>query len=182
MTPVYIDEIITDCVAKASTKLLPSLQAVDSNIQQIHFEHGHPLEIIGIMKSMSEAIAKKPMRYPLVALFRDFPQKPKQGFAFVANVQIFIMTRTKPEYYSNQRKEKSFKPILYPILNELIHQMELSGKFLFDGGMQNSWDEQIDHYFWGRESVFGSQANIFSDWIDCIEIKNLNLKTYLKNC
>jgi len=134
------------------------------------------------MKSMSEAAIKKPMRYPLVALFRDFPQTPKQGFAFVAKVQIFIITRTQSNYYAEDRKEKTFKPILYPILTELVNQMEQSGRFLFNGGMQNSWDEQVDHYFWGRESIYGAKANIFTDWIDCIELKNLNLQTYLKNC
>lgn len=183
MIPVYIDEIIADCVALAQAKLLPSLQVIDENITGIHFKQGHPREIIAELKELSKAPSKKAMRYPAVWLFRDFPEdmNPVPGIYSDATVRIFIATRTDPTYNSEQRKVKSFKPILYPIYLELMNQIELSGKFVIQGHDRQQL-RKTDHYFWGKQGLFDKEGNFFTDWIDCIELENLNLKTYLKRC
>lgn len=183
MIPVYIDEIIADCVLKAQGILLADLQAIDSNITGIHFKQGHPREIIKELEVLSKGLTTKTERYPAVWLFRDFPEdmNPVPGIYSDATVRIFIATRTDPTYNSEQRKVKSFKPILYPIYLELMNQIELSGKFVIQGHDRQQL-RKTDHYFWGRESLFGKDGNFFTDWIDCIELENLNLKTYLKRC
>lgn len=180
---IYIDEFLADCVAKASTKLLPSLQESDLNITGIHWQHGHPLEIIETLKQLSTGVSSKTQRYPLFGLFRDFKETmgTQPGIYSEAPITIIIATRTLPTYSSDQRKEKSFKPILHPIMVEVFNQIELSGKFLNEGN-DLQVIPRIDHYFWGRESIYGAKANIFSDWIDCVEINNLILKTYTNNC
>lgn len=181
MKAIFIDEILKDCVVKTSDKILAQLRTINTDIQDLYFQHGHPYEIIATLKQKSKTEANKPIRYPLIALFRDFPEKrgTRPGIYSEATLNIIIATRTNPGYYADQRKEKNFKPILYPILFEFLEQIKLSGKFQ----VVNEFSfEQIDHYFWGRESIYGAEANIFTDTIDCIEIKNLNLQTYLKNC
>lgn len=184
MDPViYLDEIIADCVTKVSAKLLPSLSVIDPNITGVHFQHGHPLEIIDALKLLSTGTTTKNKRYPLVALFRDFKETMGDlpGIYSVAKPTIIIATRTLPAYSSDQRKEISFKPILHPIMVELFNQFEMSGKFMTEGDDLQTVD-RIDHYFWGRESIYGANANIFSDWIDCVELNNLNLQLYTNNC
>lgn len=182
-TPIFLDEILKDCVEKASAVLLTQLRVVDPNITGVHFQHGHPLEVIAKLKLLSTGVTTKTDRYPLVALFRDFPEVngSMPGIYSRPTVNIIIATRTLPTYDSDTRKEKSFKPILYPILNQLFYEMEMSGKFMTTGEDQQNFT-QIDHYFWGRESIYGAAANIFSDWIDCIEIKNLTLNLYDNEC
>lgn len=180
---IYLDEIIAGCVTKVSAKLLPSLQIADPNITGVHFQHGHPLEIIEALKELSTGTTTKTMRYPLVALFRDFKETMGEnpGIYSVAKPTILIATRTLPTYSSDKRKEISFKPILHPIMVELFNQFELSGAFLTEGDDLQVID-RIDHYFWGRESIYGAKANIFSDWIDSVELNNLNLQLYTNNC
>lgn len=177
MNPVYIDELIADCVKATETKVLPQLQRANSNIAGVFFKHGHPLEIIAELQLLAKGPNSKDLRYPLVALFRDFPERKGTtvGVYAEARVNMIIATRTEPNYFTDQRKEVSFKPILYPILTEFMNQLYLSGKF-FNEGIDTLDYTQIDHYFWGRQEIYGAAANIFKDWIDCIEIKDLILK------
>ena len=179
--PVFVDEILAAAVARVETKLLAQLQGVNPDIQGIYFQHGHPVEIIENLQSMSLAAEKKGQRYPLVALFRDFPEAKgiDPGVWSQPTFNIIFATLTNPTYLTETRKQKNFKPILYPIVQEFFNQLE--GKVLSGNKSENPYI-QIDHYFWGRESIYGQNANIFTDWIDCIEIKNYKPKFYNNIC
>ena len=183
MIPIFVDEIIKDCVDQVSTVLTAQLHDVDPNITGVHFMHGHPKEIQQWVTELGKANSTKPQRFPAVWLFRDFKESrnPINGIYAKHQLKLFIATRTEPTYNSDDRKEKSFKPILYPILVELLNQFELSGKFMLMNADTQQYD-QIDHYFWGNAGLFESgDKNFFAEWIDCIEI-NIELQTYLKNC
>lgn len=183
MTPIFIDEILKAAVTSAQPIVLPKIKVADNSITGLYFQHGHPLEIIEMLKQLDGSVTLKGTKYPLVALFRDFPEvKGKQvGIYSEARLNMIFAMRTNSNYTSEQRKELIFKPILYPIVNEFLRQVDLSGKFINPGQdlTEMTW---IDHYFWGRESLYGSKANIFNDWIDCIELQNLILKPYTNNC
>ena len=183
MNPIFVDELIADAVTKTSTTLLTQLQAVNPDIKGVYLKHGHPLEIINELQAMSKATDKKGQRYPLIALFRDFPEeRGVDALVYsVPTLNIFIIAPTNPNYFTDDRKAKNFKPILYPILIEFLNQLRISGKF--QGGSKGFYTyTQIDHYFWGRESIYGAKANIFEDWIDCIELKNFKLPIELNAC
>jgi hypothetical protein len=180
MRPIFIDELLAECVAGVSTAILSTLQGVNPDIQGIYFKHGHPKEIIAELQAMSKSPDKKNQRYPLVALFRDFPEERgvDAGIYSVPTLNIFVIALSNPVFTSDDRKSKNFMPILYPIIDELFKQIRQSGDFA--PGLKSVYQyTQIDHYFWGRESIFGAEANIFTDWIDCIEIKNFKLPIYL---
>lgn len=181
MKTLFIDEIIRADVECVSELVLPILNRTEPLITGVYFQQGHPLEVIKELQKLGEGVNTKSQRYPLVALFRDFPEEigVTVGIASEATVNMIIATRTDPNYNSEKRKEKIFKPILYPIYEALIERLSKNPAFMGQGTVRH---RKIDHYFWGRESVYGSEANIFKDWIDCIEIKNLNLKLYQKNC
>lgn len=174
-----LKEIVEYCVTLTSAALLAQLQTADQNITGIYFKHGHILEIVAELEALSKGPTTKNQRYPLVALLRDFPELNGAipGIDAQNTLNLIIATRTDPNYTSDKREVLSFLPILQPIAAELLHQFEMSGKFMAPGQDQQNY-LAIEHYFWGRESIYGSKANIFNDWIDCIEIKNLNLKLY----
>jgi len=180
---IYTDEILQECVEAVSELLTPTLQAIDENITGVHFFQGHPLEVIQELTKLSLAgIDFKKARYPMVALFRDYPEDKGSEVGIYSEVtwNIIIAKRTEPTYNTAKRKDLSFKPILHPIWDALEAEMMNRAEFNTSGvGLDY---QQIDHYFWGREGLFGSEKNIFLDWIDCIEIKNLNLKIKNINC
>lgn len=170
---VYLDEILTSKVALVKTSLdLPNLT----------FLHGHPIEIIEELKERSQAQTTKAQRFPLVALFRDFPERKGRevGIESEVDITIIIATRTEPTYKSEKRKEVSFKAVLHPIWKALEQEFMWAKEFNADGtGLDYTL---IDHYFWGREGLYGSEGNIFTDFIDCVEIRLNNLKIRTKNC
>jgi len=135
-----------------------------------YYMHGHPQEIVNIMSQKAKSDSSKTM-FPLIALFQDFEEDIATGF-FTANLNIIIANRTKPEYTAAERYEKNFRPVLYPILEMFeralkVNRMVESIEFEYT---------KIDHVFWGKEGLYGSEANIFNDFIDAIELKNLNVE------
>jgi hypothetical protein len=174
-----IEEIVSYCVSLTSAKLLAQLQTFDASITGVYFQHGHILEVVSELEKLSKAPETKATRYPLVALLRDFPELngALPGIESQDTLNFIVATRTNPNWNSAKRKTNTFDPILKPIVNDLLYQFELSGKFMSQGADQQNYTA-VDRYFWGRESIYGSKANIFNDWIDCIEIKNLTLKIY----
>lgn len=169
---IYVDELIKANVDNISTVERP-----------VYFMHGHPIEIVQELQKLAQDQESKAKRFPLVALFRDFNERKgvEVGVASEATLNLIIATRTQPEYNSNKRKELSFKAVLHPIWEELEQAIMWDAKNYLTNGTGLDYT-QIDRYFWGREGLYGNDGNIFNDYIDCVEIRNLNLKIKTPNC
>lgn len=182
MKPVYIVDEIGLVVDKVSAKLLAQLQVFDPDITGVHYQYGHPLEIIETLKQMDEAKDYKFRRYPFVGLFQDFPEEVGEvGFNSEPTLHLIIARFTQATYKAAQRYELNFKPVLYPIYLEFLEQLNFSKAFE-TYGVTNIQHTKIDRLYWGREGLYKNEGNIFNDFLDCIEIRNLKLKTYLNNC
>jgi hypothetical protein len=179
---LYMSDILRGLVADVSTELLNQLRTVDSNITGVHYQQGHPLEVVNALQLLANNTSTKTERYPLVALYRDFIElKDEQdGVYSSSDLHIIVATRTRNYYTTEQRAENSFKPILHPIVDALITKISLSPKFLID--VDKVKRTETDRYFWGKDGLFGAaEKNMFQDWIDCVEIK-MNLKTLIPKC
>ena len=149
--------------------------------EDVHFLHGHLLEITNIVKQLAKD-ADVTKRYPLIALKHDIKQSrlPYKGIEF--DCTLFIITLSRPEYTAEQRIETIFKPILYPLKDEFIRQIARSG--YFEEQSVEQVEEKMtwyDRLFWGSSTVMGNTANIFGDWVDCIEIEFSGLVA-IENC
>lgn len=182
MKPVYIVDEIGAVVEAVSTKLLTQLQAFDPLITGVHYQYGHPLEIIETLKQMDESQDYKFRRYPFIGLFQDFPQEVGEvGFDSEVTLHLIIARFTVNTYKAAQRYENNFKPVLYPIYLEFLEQLNFSKAFMKYAPNQIP-HTKIDRLYWGREGLYKNEGNIFNDFLDCIEIRNLKLKTYLNIC
>lgn len=183
MKPVYIVDIFKDIVGEVSERLTPAFQSIDNKITGVHYIHGHPIEIIETLAQRDKTNSLKFDKYPLVALFQDFPENynGRIGAPNEVNLHLIIARATKAEYKADERYKENFKPFLYPIYHELLKQIMHSGKFLIYNETLLQYTK-IDRLFWGREGLYKNQGNIFNDMLDVIEIRNLKLKTYLKIC
>lgn len=185
MTPVFVADILRDLVGKVSTKLTPQLTAFDSMITGVHFDHGHPIEIIETLKQKDSSGTNLVFdKYPLVALFHDFPEVYNQepGFQGQVTLHLIIARLTEPTYKADQRYDQNFKPVLYPIYAEFMKQIVHSKYFTGAQSVNQLSHTKIDRLYWGREGLYKNEGNIFNDWIDCIEIRDLQLKLNLNNC
>jgi hypothetical protein len=144
----------------------------------VYFLDGHPMEIVKVLQEKLQG-DNKDKRFPLVALLQDTKIQRSKDTSFYGetNIQLIICTVTKPEYRSEQRRENVFKPILYPIYEALLNEIESCEYFNFDlNGVEHT---QTDRYYWGREGLYGNTGNQFNDYIDAIEIE-IPLKIELK--
>jgi hypothetical protein len=121
-------------------------------------------------------------KYPLIALFQDFAEvKGPIGFEREVNLHLIIAKGTKSEYKAKDRYEHNFKPFLYPVYESLLEEINREKRFQTYGSNRiehTKWDR----LFWGRNGLFGNQSNVFNDFLDVIEIKNLKLKINLETC
>ena len=178
-----IVDIIKEVVAKVNDKLLPQLQTFDQNIQVIHFEHGHPKEIIETLVQMDQSPEDRYKKYPLVMLFQDFGEdfSDKPGSYLVnATLQIVIAFHTDKDLKAAERYSNTFKPVLYPIYDELKNQIN-AHKLIVSQSAKQIKHRKFDRLYWGREGLYGTSAGILNDYIDAIEVQNLQLTFNFKN-
>ncbi len=147
----------------------------------VFFHHGHILEISNTVKQMAED-PDTDKRYPLIALKQDVDNLKHGINGLEFDATIYIITLSDPNYTAKDRLTNIFKPILTPIFDKFIEQTARSGYFLEQ--TINEVREKTtftEHYFWGRAQIMGNEANIFGDWVDCIEIKSMKL-TAMDSC
>lgn len=147
----------------------------------VYYMYGHVSEIVDRLKSMNASPDHKDKKYPLIALFQDFKvvRGEKLSMYGSASLNIIIATLTQPQYLAEQRYTLNFKPVLYPIYNELLNQLSLHAQFYFKHPIQHT---EIDRLYWGKEGLYGNNGNIFNDYIDAIEIQNLQVEIKNKIC
>lgn len=175
-----IPDVLRQITDNISSDLLPELQDLDGNITGIHFDHGHPLEIIETLMQKDKSGSLRFQKYPLICLFEDFPKiSDSIEYDFYCDLHLIIAKSTKPEYKAEERKANNFQPYLWPIWDEFFKGIQLHPAFMETG--KEIRKEVIDRYFWGRGGLFTKEGNLFNDWIDCIEVK-MKLKVNFKNC
>ena len=171
----YIVDIMRTVVAAVEARLLPQLQAYDSNIQAVHYEYGHPIEILETLRQMDESSTLRYKKYPLVALFTDIKeQKGVLGEYSHATLQLVVVHHTKPEYKAEERRIKNFIPVIHPIVDELFNQV-VKSKYFLDSSTNTLERTEIDRYYWGRQAAGGNDANKGNDYLDATEIE-LNVR------
>jgi hypothetical protein len=177
--PIAIKDLIKKVVQKTSEQVYPPGPAQTT---VINFLHGHPLEVLASLEQMNQDSTTKDKKYPLIALFHDFKEKmnPRVGIYADVTLNIIIANFTESQLTAPERYDVNFYPVLYPIYAAFMKQLTRSGYFMSypDGLQPDKWDR----LFWGKDGLYGKEGNIFNDFIDAIEIQNLNLSIDQKIC
>lgn len=138
----------------------------------INYHYGHPLEIINTFKSKGHSEGYGREVFPAICLFQPIPEKHVIGDYRTAKLNMVIVTDTKREYEASQRYTYTFKPVLIPLYEMLFEQMKCSGTIEVT---EDNYD-YVEHLFWGKNGLYGNTSNIFNDFVDAIEINNLNIQ------
>jgi len=181
--PFVVVDVFGGIVSKVSEILLPTLREFDDKIEAVNYLYGHPIEIIETLGQRDKSSTFQFKKYPLVALFQDFPERHGNviGLDSTVTLNIIIARATLATYKADERYTNNFKPVLYPIYQELLQQISLSKTFL-NYGANSLGHTKYDRLYWGRDGLYKNDRNVFNDFLDCIEIKGLQLKLNLKNC
>lgn len=194
--PVYISDLIGGVVtATSAAKITPAktlLQTIQDNetaalgsaslIQQIRYSKSSFDELIETLAQADQSDTERYKKYPLVHLVRDFSEERGQMMGVYATVSltIFIIHQSMCAYKVEDRETLVFKPVLYPIYYEFLNQLKKSS-WVMNGGVDTFRHTKIDHVFWGDRQLEGSK-NILNDYVDAIEIRNLQLQILSQNC
>jgi hypothetical protein len=157
-----------------------TLQVSTKMGKDVNFLHGHPKEITDTLAEMTKNPTASAKKYPLIALFQDFEEDKSTDFIRI-RPQLIIATMTKNTLKAADRYEFTFKPELYPIYDNLLEVIAKCGYFN-EATVKQIKHIKIDRLYWGRTGLYGSEKNIFNDFIDCIEIKELTLNVKPKSC
>ncbi len=140
--------------------------------QAPYFIDGHLLDVANQLIEKDGSVAPvKFKKYPLIVMEQDFEMNKLNGPMARATLSFVIVNHTKPEYTTEKRREFNFTPILDPLYKDFIAALD---NFLGVAVLSEEW-EVTRRYYWG--SQFAAEANVFNDFLDAIEIKNLEIET-----
>lgn len=179
----YIEDDMATIVSRVSSAVTLKLQETDPKIEGVWYEFGTKLEIIETLSQKSKGDVYKFRKYPLVCLFTDIPYSLGNNVNDTGELRLnmAIIYGTKATLKAKERLERNFKLIIMPIYDELLKQFTISGDiFLGASATVNIRHTATRKYYWGTQPIDGKNA--FNDFVDGLEIDNLELKHYLTRC
>lgn len=169
--PIFIVDIIGEIVQAAEATLFATLG------KHIHYEYGRSTQILAEMVKLTGSSTLKNTKYPLIALFQDFPETIGSNgyYTQVTFPKISIATLTVSTDPPKARYDKNFRTILYPIYLEFIRQIprhrNIVGNVVDFPGRK-----------WDRPGSQPEGSNL-NEYLDAIEIEGLQLTfKQIKSC
>lgn len=163
----------SDALTKGRANNTGTLQAV------INFQYGHPIEVVNRLSEMTKHSTYKREMFPAVCLMLDVQEKvDNNAFQGIVTIRdMFLITDTRPEFTAAERKTNNFDTRLNGLYELFIGRLQESTDIVSEYPPHDRWER----YNWGKEGLYGGAPNPFNDFIDAIQIANLELKI-LKNC
>ena len=180
-------EILSDVTNTVSDLTLSKIKQAEyaANASAVHYMYGSDEEIVARLSQLSKG---NPLdKYPLIWLMTPFDQFQSLSKQYDDLVfDVLVINGTKADLISPQRYDKNFIPILKPIADEFLNQLQ---KFTYGrykpfeaGEMENGY--RFNDY-WGKKKAQnsdGKSANVLLDFLDCIELRNIKIKLEKKYC
>lgn len=193
--PIYVTEILRDVVDSFTPSILPIIQANEtialqrqnssyaSRISTINYQYGHPKELIGTLAQLDKSAQLKFTKYPLVYLYMDFGEDRNKmlGSYATVNLNIILLHQTQDVYKMQERMEYVFKPVLYPIYYALLNAITLH-PYVNEGNPQELKHKMFIRGYWGQERIGGTDGNNLNDYVDAMDITNLQFTILNNNC
>jgi hypothetical protein len=169
VTAMRSDPVVKDLFGPSLQGLIP------------FYLYGHRLDVSNRLLQKNLDAVYKEQKYPLVALFMDFPEVVANGMASY-DLHIAILHITDANYTIEDRYIKVFKPILYPLYLSFMDKLRKVGKFTWPADQSYPPHTKTDRPYWGTVYEEGSERYIFNDRLDAIEISDLKVNKTIKNC
>lgn len=166
-------------LTEALSLILASSTKTDVNTRFPFYDYGHRLEMAKKLLEADKDMVRKYIKYPLIMLRLPINELVEADIV-TYRLNLAIVHLTKPEYTAQQRMEKTFKPILASIYDSFFEQLRLSGRFIIP--RDKPPHGRILRMYYGTQLAEGTDKNIFNDPLDAIEITDLKISSYIKNC
>lgn len=150
------------------------IKDVVATIPNVFFEHGEGIEVFNTIKNVGKVNIET---FPLIYLKQDFKEtsNPEDETTNVS-LSIYIITPTEIHIKASERLDTTFRPILYPIYEQLLNALKEARTIQNEYGKAWHSHSKWDRLFWGTQQLEGNRP------LDVIEIENLELKIINKRC
>lgn len=121
-----------------------------------------------------------PLKFPIICLYSPFTEDRGAEESRVS-LEFILMVNTEKDYTNEDRELISFDRVLRPIYRLFMDEIRGDRRFASDyrGVVPHQYTE---NYRYGRVGVLGPDGKPFRDFIDAIEIKNLELTIKKEKC
>lgn len=121
-----------------------------------------------------------PLKFPIICLYSPFTEE-RDAEDVRVSLEFIIMVNTEKDYTNEDRELISFDKVLRPIYRLFMDEIRGDRRFVSDyrGVVPHQYTE---NYRYGRVGVLGPDGKPFRDFIDAIEIKNLELTVKNVKC
>lgn len=200
---VYIDDIIGEVVTSTANAIVNPkapvlqqktlLQTIQDNetealgstyIQQIRYSKSSFNELIETLSQADKSGEERYNKYPLIHLVQDITIERGQdaGLFGTATLNIIFIHQTKQTYKIEDRDEKVFKPVLWPMYYMFLEQLKKNNWIMGDFDTTGEFRHRvIKRAFWGNRQLKSSES-ILTDFVDALEVQNLQVKINYSNC
>lgn len=113
-------------------------------------------------------------KYPCVILPRDFLEVVSTDGTRVSGATILVVAGSSNAYTSEEREEKVFVPVLYPIVSALLEGLRALG-VLDASAPVRKVDRQHLSAALNEAVIPAVRAGIFNDMLDGVELRGLDL-------
>jgi hypothetical protein len=140
----------------------------------LNYQYGYVTELNTMLQQYAASTPEyQAQRFPLVWVRQPFAIKRAwEGFyGTIDDLGIFIMQESEATLTAEERMNKTFKPVIYPIYRELMRQLNLHPAIVYSlSGRRHTF---IDRYWWGE-----IQEAVISDIVDCSELSQVEIQLH----
>ena len=140
----------------------------------LNYLWGSAREVQQTLIEWSKDPVMKSQKYPCLILFTPVKVPREQGNNDPANVtpEIVIVTDTKKNYKSSERKQFIYEPILWPIYDRFMYYVKLS-EYFNNNSSGRIPHTTVDRFYYSPTPAH--EQNVFSAVLDAVEISDLEL-------
>ena len=123
------------------------------------------------LNAVDRMSATRDEKYPIVFLLSSLRENHLVDGSVIIKPQILIVTNSKRDYLLNERQEHVYKPILYPIVENLLLLLQGYGYTNF-----TKFDRDRISGALREASIEAVTTTLFNDSLDGIELRDGTLK------
>lgn len=152
------------------------IDTINGDNKSVFIMAEHPIVALERLNELKRTILSG---RPFILLLLDIQEIVGKSLIDVS-CDIIIGAVTNRSYSTDERYLNNFTPVLYPIYEAAMERLTNGSKTI----IQSSYieHEKWDRVLWGKQGLYGVDANIFDDYIDAIEVNKINLKIKKSNC
>lgn len=154
------------------------VQGISTTDRPVHFLFANWRETCEDLAGKGKSKSLESQRYPLVLVHNDYSED--RDFEYkrseVRGLKIYIITQSKANYTTDQRRDNIYTPILTPIYDDLLSSLK-EGRYI------QKENDCIQHTLKNLYRLWvGDDSNRLPDFLDAIEITFNSIIYNLKKC